>query len=605
MYLSFYNLAEKPFQISTDPRFLWLGEKHQEALANLRYGLLERNGYVVLTGDVGTGKTTLINALCESVDRGVLTAHINHPSLNAYEFLSLVAKQFDPSMTFTDKSDLLLFFNSFLNQAHADGRVVLLIIDEAHRLSTDLLEEIRLLSNIEVAGQKLINIFFVGQNELKPLLSSSQSRPLRQRITLFYDIHPLSEEETEDYVIHRLKVAGTQLRLFTRMAAREIYRYSKGYPRLINVLCDRALLTGFVRNRRLIDAGIITECVREMPLSSLAASSFGTSLYERISELRSSGIAAFQANSAVLTHGLMAIFTQAGVAAGTVAKRQGPPIRLWMQHSIKSAGALVKKNRRKLIPTGVLVLVGVISVALTIGAHSGANTKIQPSITAARDQNKDKSEPNEVRILPTVPREIEKSSKPVPVETPPALESNSAPGAEIDDPKENGQKADHLDSKALVNQAGLIMDTVPLEAESLLNKAVKMDPQNATAHFMLANLYRRNSDYPRAIDAYNRAVQLNSKFTDAFFNLGIVYSTYGKYAAAEASFARTVQLKPIYLDKALFNLAVMQHRLGKKQESLKHLERAVIINPNNPKVRDYLDRLKKPDQTDLFSEASR
>ena len=169
MYLSYHNLAEKPFQISTDPRFLWLGEKHEEALANLRYGLLARNGYVVLTGDVRTGNTTQIKALCGSLDRRVLTAHINHSSLNAFECLSLVAKQFEPSMTFTDNSDLLLFFNFFLIQAHAKGRLVLLIIDEAHRLSTDLLEELRLLSNIEMAGQKLINIFLAGQNERKPL----------------------------------------------------------------------------------------------------------------------------------------------------------------------------------------------------------------------------------------------------------------------------------------------------------------------------------------------------------------------------------------------------------------------------------------------------
>ena len=148
------------------------------------------------------------------------------------------------------------------------------------------------------------------------------------------------------------------------------------------------------------------------------------------------------------------------------------------------------------------------------------------------------------------------------------------------------------------------MDTAPFDAEILLNIAVKADVQNATAHFMLANLYRRNSDYPRAIDAYNRVIQLTPDFTDAVFNLGFVYAATGKYVKAEAAFARTVQLEPAYQDKALFNLAVMQHRLGKKQESLKHLEQAVAINPNSPKVRDFLDRLKKPDQTDP-AEASR
>ena len=598
MYLSFHNLVEKPFQINTDPRFLWLGEKYQEALANLKYGLMERNGYVVLTGDVGTGKTTLINALCESLDNRVLTAHINHPSLNDFEFLSLVAKQLDPAMTFIDKSDLLLFFNSFLNHMHAEGRVVLLIIDEAHSLSTNLLEEIRLLSNIEKAGQKLISIFFVGQNELKPLLSSSQSRALRQRITLYYDILPLSEEETAAYVIHRLNVAGTQLRLFTQKATREIYRYSKGYPRLINVLCDRALLTGFVRNHHLIDAGIITECAREMPLTDLVASPFGTSLFERVSTLRPPGIAAFQANSAVWAHGLTAVLKQAGVAAGAAIKKKGPLIRFLMQHLMKSTGTLVKIHRRKLIPTALLILGGVIPLALTIGAYSGANTKKQPAITSDQDQNKDQPEPDHSQIAPTIPLQIVDSTKPMTVELLPVLGSNFAPGSGSADPGKRDSEADRLYSKELAEQAALIMDTAPLDAEILLNIAVKADVQNATAHFMLANLYRRNSDYPRAIDAYNRVIQLTPDFTDAVFNLGFVYAATGKYVKAEAAFARTVQLEPAYQDKALFNLAVMQHRLGKKQESLKHLEQAVAINPNSPKVRDFLDRLKKPDQID-------
>ena len=178
MYLSFYKLSKKPFNISTDPGFLWYGEKHKEALATLTYGLIEKNGYVVLTGDVGTGKTTLVNALVEKLDENILVANINHPTLDTIEFLSLVAKMFDASAKITDKTDFLIFFKSFLNQSYTHNKTALLIIDEAHSLSRELLEEIRLLSNIEQAGDKLINIFFVGQNELKPMRSANNTSEL-------------------------------------------------------------------------------------------------------------------------------------------------------------------------------------------------------------------------------------------------------------------------------------------------------------------------------------------------------------------------------------------------------------------------------------------
>jgi general secretion pathway protein A len=252
MYLSYYNLAEKPFQIDTDPRFLWFGEKHQEALAVLKYGVLDRNGFVVLTGGIGTGKTTLLNALLESLGDDVLVANINNPKLDTLDFLKIVAKSYEPAAPINGKADFILYFNRFLQRAHFDGRIVLLVIDEAHRLSQDLLEEIRLLSNAEQAGKRLINIFFIGQNELKQSLLLPECRALRQRVTLFYDIQPLSESEMVQYMGHRLRVAGSEAQLFTSDAIHEIYRFSLGFPRLINILCDHALLTGYVQGLKTI-----------------------------------------------------------------------------------------------------------------------------------------------------------------------------------------------------------------------------------------------------------------------------------------------------------------------------------------------------------------
>lgn len=244
VYTSFYGLTEKPFNIDTDPRFLWLGEKHAEALANLRYGLMEGNGFVVLTGDIGTGKTTLVNALVDTLDDRVHVIRINHPSLESNQFLSLIAKKLDPTVTVSAKSDLLLALDASLRKAHAQGRTVLLIIDEAHRLTIELLEEIRLLSNMAHTGKSLLNTIFVGQNEFKFMLLRPDCRALRERITLFYNIQPLTAEETRQYLQYRLALCGLQQSLFSAPAIHLIHGICRGNPRLTNILCDHALLTG-------------------------------------------------------------------------------------------------------------------------------------------------------------------------------------------------------------------------------------------------------------------------------------------------------------------------------------------------------------------------
>jgi type II secretory pathway predicted ATPase ExeA len=232
----------------------------------LKYGLVDRNGLVVLTGDIGTGKTTVVNALLDALDDDVCVAKINHPSLEPDQFLSLMAKTFDPDFVVASKSDLLLFFKNFLKKEHARGRTVLLVVDEAHRLSAEVMEEIRLLTNIEQAGKSLLSVIFVGQQELLPILQSPQCRALRQRITLYYNIDALTGEETALYMQHRLTVSSAKAPLFSPEAITRIYTYTKGFPRMINILCDRALVTGYVKGAHLIDEAIITECAREIDL---------------------------------------------------------------------------------------------------------------------------------------------------------------------------------------------------------------------------------------------------------------------------------------------------------------------------------------------------
>ena len=388
MYLSFYKLKEKPFNISTDPRFLWYGEKHQEALANLKYGLLEGNGYVVLTGDVGMGKTTLVNALIEALDDSVLVANINHPTLDTIDFLSLVAKTYDPSAEIASKTDFLLFFKSFLQRTYTKNKIALLVIDEAHRLSKELLEEIRLLSNMEESGNKLINIFFVGQNELKVMLLSPECHALRQRITLFYDLQPLSEDETMNYMAHRLKVAGTEEQLFTPGAIHQIQSFTRGYPRLINIICDRAMLTGYVKEQKQIDADIVAECAREISFLDPTASKTETIELDRLSSWDSPPVSGLSTPVWELEN-------------NTQEKPTTEKIRYRLK-SIKNTDSLVQRNRRKLIPLGLAAAIVLLVVVVGIGVNTKWNVKPDESIQVDQTSHEKKADGPDAILRPAL-----------------------------------------------------------------------------------------------------------------------------------------------------------------------------------------------------------
>jgi general secretion pathway protein A len=266
MYLAHYNLKENPFQIGPDPKFMWLGENHEEALAVLEYGVLYNKGFLLITGDVGTGKTTLINALLTRLDKDIIVAHITDPVLEYLEFLNFIANEFNINMEFKSKGAFLTYFRRYLNNCYLKNKKVILIIDEAHRLDQELLEQIRLLSNIERWGTKLLNIFFVGQNEFIDIISDTNNRALKQRIAINYHLDLLKEYEIEKYIFHRLKVAGNEENIFSTNVIDGIFSFSKGCPRLINIICDHALLTGYVRGVKIINAEIIKECIDELIL---------------------------------------------------------------------------------------------------------------------------------------------------------------------------------------------------------------------------------------------------------------------------------------------------------------------------------------------------
>jgi len=254
MYLDFFGLREKPFGLTPDPKFLFFSEKHREALDHLLYGIHQKEGFVLISGDTGTGKTTLCRALLERLDpREVATCLILNPLLNEEELLKAILEDFGLSSAGTTRKELLDVLNRFLLQTLASGRTAVLIIDEAQHLSTECLEQVRLLSNLETHKEKLIQIILVGSEELPAKLEAVELRHLQQRISLRYHLKPLDKSETRSYLQHRLNMArAAGSTSFDKGAHREIYCFSKGVPRLINIIAERSLLAAYLAESRKI-----------------------------------------------------------------------------------------------------------------------------------------------------------------------------------------------------------------------------------------------------------------------------------------------------------------------------------------------------------------
>ena len=295
MYASFFGINEKPFSITPDPRYLFLSERHAEALAHLVYGINEAGGFIQLTGEVGTGKTTVVRSLLAQAPKHAEIALILNPRMTPAEFLLAICEELGISVearsegSLKDLVDLLSFH---LLKAHAEGKRIVLVVDEAQNLSVEVLEQVRLLTNLETETQKLLQIILIGQPELRELLDRTELRQLAQRITGRYHLDPLSGDEAAAYVRHRLRVAGATREVFSNGALREIRRLSGGVPRLINIISDRALLGAFTEDRHLVSASVVRRAAGEV---------FGRSVQPRwLPWAAASAVAAIAVVSAVM-----------------------------------------------------------------------------------------------------------------------------------------------------------------------------------------------------------------------------------------------------------------------------------------------------------------
>lgn len=269
MYVRHYNLKQKPFEVVADPQFIWLGQKHAEAISRFQKGIQKNKKLLVLTGDAGTGKTTFLKHFLKEFENEAAVAMVPDPAMTALDFINYLSAEFNMDEHFKSPGDFLFELTNFLRENDSKKSGIFLAIDESHHISFELFQVIRALFNLKVNGKKLINILLVGQAKILKIIQPGKGNAFGPTDHIRYHLEPLKKNETQQYIQHRLKIAGSEKEIFTPEAIREIYSFSMGYPFMINVICDRALLTGYVDGLTVIDENVITECARELSIQSL------------------------------------------------------------------------------------------------------------------------------------------------------------------------------------------------------------------------------------------------------------------------------------------------------------------------------------------------
>ncbi|NOQ46041.1 MAG: tetratricopeptide repeat protein [Desulfobulbaceae bacterium] len=525
-----------------------------------------------------------------------LVAKVTNPTIDLIGFFNVIASSLQIRQRFESKADFLLYFSDFIEKISRENKRVLVVVDEAHKLSPEHLEEIRLLSNIAGPGMNKITFFFIGQNELNQVVLSDKCAALRQRITLHFQVEPLTENETEQYIRFRLQVAGTAENIFNHAAVSEVYRFAKGNPRLINMICDRALSTAYVDTSRTITPETIRECSRKLLLPGESLSDLLTRVSrqskakfkileiffslckekfcERLSSFRRSAPALFNFGLKLKT--LIAATACIAAFAFLLKGNVTPPEFNEGKPGEKQPVTAAQRATDKEKPT--------------------------PSPSAAITSNRQKFENGvQQEISPSTNNfAVEKITQPVSLEFVLGLLekekfSEAAALLEAAMRSEEGGKADikTLHARALRGEAGQLIKKDQKQAEQLLLKAVAVDATNYMVYFDLGKLYTAQKEYEKAIDAYTRSIKINPGFPGAYYNFGLIYSVFKNYVRAEEMFMQSAKLQPAYLDKVLFNMAMVQHRQGKIQQCTANLEKALKVNPENKKAKKVLREMEK------------
>lgn len=266
MYTAFYQLREKPFEPTTDPKFIWLGQKNSEAIAAFKKEFDKNGKFLTLSGDVGIGKTAWVNCFLKLVGSGVTAAKISDPTLSELDFLNMFSLEMRLDKVFKTKREFFRHFLAYLKKTEPQNVRILLIIDEAQSMSLKLIPVIKLLSGITLKGRRPLSILLVGLTRRKDALAKSLEKAVGEKVSACYHLEPLTQPEVRQMIEYRLKMAGLNTKIFSTNAIAEIYAFSSGYPRLINLICDRALLAGYSNGQKKIDRNVIKECLKELTI---------------------------------------------------------------------------------------------------------------------------------------------------------------------------------------------------------------------------------------------------------------------------------------------------------------------------------------------------
>lgn len=753
MYQEFYGLKRLPFQLLPDPDFFYLSHKHDTALTHLEYGISQRAGFIVITGEIGTGKTTLLRYLLRSLDEDLPVATLSQTYLYAEDLIRAICQDFSLPHQNKRKPELLELFGTFLVDQYRKGKYVILILDEAQNLPLESLEELRMLSNLDADNERILQIILVGQPPLRAKLRREELRQLYQRIEVSYHLEALDQQELKNYIRYRIETAGgPDPNLFHEEAIETIFDYSGGVPRLINAVCHGCLVYGFAEgikkiHRDLVEAvlndredfGLFpsseaagkqeisatlnpdrkengealstpdhlnTKLDRLIELSGLSAEAFErvtSSLARMSSQTDLTGIKEQLASERKTRKAIEdrlaqveSLLDQVNRDSLQINTEAVPPYAKNHQptHQTESKATREKPDKFQVLTQRLVHLIegewkprvsktflnlrhiflllysegrkrpAIISMIIISYIFSAAGaaflfSKDQRSnengfrpgkadqVNVSRMFTKKNKQP--VQMEPNALKRTEKS--PLPQKAPekkklivakttspwvsqtpvsPAQPNDKAQDADSiassvskDDsskavnnasikvltaPDQLVKRLDHathsydmakaevdnkkLYSQTLTEQAKVLLDEgQSKKAEESLLKAVEADPDNFAAYFELGKLYTKAKEYTKAINNYQNAAELRPDTASVPYNLGFVYAGKRDYQNAEKALQRAAELNPPYADKVLFNLAVVQQKLGKGDSCIQNLQKSLSVNPSNRRAKEYLDKI--------------
>ncbi len=630
----------------------------------MHHNIINEKSFAVITGDIGAGKSTLTKAFIAELDDSTIVASISNPPDEILEIFNLLCSSLGHQQQFTKKADFLIWFNKFVKDTTNKNKKIIIIIDEAHKLNELQLEELRLLSNTLSLKKHLINYLLVGQKKLNQILLLKDCAALRLRISYHYEIEPLSKDETDAYIRFRLSAAGSTENIFTKRSIAKIFSFSKGNPRLINMICDRSLLTAFVNSTRRVTFNIAAECAEELRLPN-----------ESLSDLAS----AVNADP-----------------TSTKIKNALSIIQLWKKYIYNLSKQLKtflpykisnKRRKKHLVIGASITFLSLFTLIylLFLSFHSDSQSSmpqnvqqtIQPKIknnshppfsslddskkkiTAQADKavpvpsltsavsagikrpkhspnpaqlGRDKSDPEQKEVPisnsetmniasssdtninfadnpPTTVNTLNKSITSQKTKNKLSLNSiekiidagdfhraiNLLEQRGIDRNKEDPQnkKLYLLYIKALYGKSRQLLANGKIEkVEKILYQISTLDPDNWQIAFELGNIYSKAKKYGNAIKFYEKSLNINPSHPDVYYNLGFIYSIEKDYKKAETMFLKCANLEPDYLDKIYFNLSLVQYKQGEIRETIKNLNNALRVNPENRRAKIMLERVK-------------